>query len=59
MIILTILVVAMFLCLAYLTVDHVISEIKRDRETKRELDDWNAPPPKEYDPNTRKTKKRA
>jgi hypothetical protein len=57
MVVATLLLIGMFLCAIYLTVDRVIDEWKRDKETKRELEDWDATP-KEYEP-TRKNKKRA
>lgn len=54
----TLLLIAMILCAIYLTVDRVVDEIRRDRDNKRELEHWNAAPPKQYEP-TRKTKNRA
>jgi hypothetical protein len=60
MVVATLLLIGMFLCAIYLTVDRIIEEVRRDKENKRELEDWNAepPPPKQYEP-TRKNKKRA
>lgn len=44
MLIINLLLIAMFLCLIYLTVDRLFEEKRRDKETKRELEDWNAEP---------------
>jgi hypothetical protein len=38
----TVLLVLMFGCLIYLTIDWIVQEIRRERRNRQELKDWNA-----------------
>jgi hypothetical protein len=42
MLTITVLFVAMLLCLIYLTVDWLVDEVKRARANKQELETWDA-----------------